>query len=79
MRENTGEPQFRVGDKVVWIDPEHPDDISRGWRVVDAPEDDGVYDPVAIYVIANDNTGSEAEVYAYELETDMMMREAKEA
>ena len=57
---------FKVGDKVNWIDPE-TDEITEGWTVIDAPEDDGVEDPDAIYVIANDETGSEAEVMASEL------------
>lgn len=54
--------KFRVGDKVTWIDPE-TEEITYGWKVVDAPEPasgDG------IYVIAKDD-GSEAEVYGNEL------------
>lgn len=62
-----GHPKFRVGDLVSWRDPEYPDELSEGWRVETAPEDDGVYDPDAIYVIVNDETGSEAEVLEDEL------------
>ena len=66
---------FKVGDKVIWIDPEYPDDPSDGWTVVDAPEDDGVEDPDAIYVIVNDETGSEAEVYGHELRPSGLLKE----
>ena len=47
--------KYKVGDRVLWIDPETGEETS-GWRVVDAPEDDGVYDPRDIYVIANDDS-----------------------
>ena len=67
--------EFKVGDKVIWIDPEYPDEPSDGWRVVDAPEDDGVEDPDAIYVIVNDETGSEAEVYGHELRPSGLLKE----
>lgn len=67
--------EFKVGDKVIWIDPEYPDEPSDGWRVVDAPEDDGVEDPEAIYVIVNDETGSEAEVYGHELRPSGLLKE----
>ena len=65
---------FKVGDKVNWIDPE-TDEITEGWTVIDAPEDDGVEDPDAIYVIANDETGSEAEVMASELRPAKLLGE----
>ena len=68
--------KFKVGDKVNWIAPEYPDEPSTGWEVVDAPEDDGVVDPDDIYVIVNNETGSEAEVLGSELRPAKMVKEA---
>ena len=70
--------KFNVGDQVTWIDPECPDEPSPGWEVVDAPEDDGVVDPDDIYVIVNNETGSEAEVLGSELRSATMVNEAND-
>lgn len=58
--------KFKVGDLVDWIEPE-TGNRHAGWRVVDAPDDDGVYDPLDMYVIRNEKTGSEAQVCDWEL------------
>lgn len=58
--------EFKVGDRVVWADPDG--DTSDGWTVVDVKKDeDPDWDPAdTIYVIDN-VSGSEAEVYGSEI------------
>ena len=67
------EPQFKVGDKVCWTDPE-TDKTTCGWTVIAAPEE-GDESGDEIYTIEHPR-GSEVEVYVDELEPDMMMNEA---
>ena len=64
------EPQFKVGDKVCWTDPE-TDETTCGWTVIAAPEE-GDASGDEIYTIEHPR-GSEAEVYVDELEPDMMV------
>jgi len=61
------ETTFRVDDRVCWTDPESGETTS-GWTVTSAPEpgDDGEIPEDGLYTIVNDS-GSEAQVYAYEL------------
>ena len=66
--------KFKVGDRVMWNDPEY-DEWSGGWTVTYAPED---ADKDAIYTIENDD-GSEAEVYGSELRPAKMANEVKDA
>ena len=68
------EPQFKVGDKVCWTDPE-TDETTCGWTVIAAPEE-GDESGDEMYTIEHPR-GSEAEVYVDELEPDMMVNEAQ--
>lgn len=58
---------FKVGDRVRWTDPDGGE-TTPGWTVTSVPEpdDDGEAPEDGIYTILSD-TGSEAEVYAGEL------------
>lgn len=63
--------KFKVGDKVMWNDPEY-DEWTDGWTVTYAPED---ADKDAIYTIENDD-GSEVEVLGSELRPAKMAKES---
>jgi hypothetical protein len=61
---------IRVGDKVLWDDPDGQ--ITRGWEVVRAPEPDadGRVPEDGVYAIRCAARGSEAEAPAWELIPD---------
>lgn len=61
---------IRVGDKVLWDDPDGQ--ITRGWEVVDVPEpdDEGKIPEDGIYAIYRDETKSAAEAHGRELIPD---------
>lgn len=61
---------FKVGDKVLWDDPDG--EITRGWEVVDVPEpdDEGNIPEDGIYAIYRDETKSAAEAHGRELIPD---------
>lgn len=67
---------FKVGDKVMWKDPEY-DEWTDGWTVISGPEEGfDVYDDT--YTIENDD-GSEAEVLGCELRLADMVKEGGES
>ena len=69
--------KFKVGDKVMWNDPEY-DEWTDGWTVVSAPPNDDEEDVSPeddIYTIENED-GSEAEVLGSELRPATMVNEA---
>lgn len=61
---------FKVGDKVLWDDPDG--EITRGWEVVNVPEpdDEGEIPEDGIYSIYRDETKSAAEAHGRELILD---------
>ena len=61
---------IRVGDKVLWDDPDG--EITRGWEVVSVPEpdDEGKIPEDGIYSIYRDETKSAAEAHLRELIPD---------
>lgn len=61
---------IRVGDKVLWDDPDG--EITRGWEIVDVPEpdDEGKIPEDGIYAIYRDETKSAAEAHGRELIPD---------
>lgn len=65
-----GHSIIRVGDKVLWDDPDG--EITRGWTVVNVPEpdDDGKTPEDGTYSIYRDATKSAAGVYGRELIPD---------
>ena len=63
--------KFKVGDKVMWNDPEY-DKWTSGWTVISASDSDSEDD---IYTIKNDD-GSVTEVLGYELRPATTMNEA---
>ena len=66
--------EFKVGDKVNWIDPEY-DKWTSGWTVISASDSDSEDDMYTMYTIKNDD-GSEAEVLGCELRPVTTMNEA---
>ena len=66
----TGQRNIRVGDKVLWDDPDG--EITRGWEVVGVPEpdDEGKIPEDGVYAIYRDETKSAAEAHWRELIPD---------
>lgn len=66
----TGQRNIRVGDKVLWDDPDG--EITRGWEVVSVPEpdDEGKIPEDGIYAIRCAARGSAAEAHGRELIPD---------
>ena len=69
--------KFKVGDKVIWIDPEYPDEPSDGWTVTYVPEDiyDDDIDPGDIIYTIENGDGSEAEALGCELRPSGLLKE----
>lgn len=63
-------PAIRVGDKVLWDDPDGK--ITRGWEVVNVPEpdDEGKIPEDGVYSIYRAETKSAAEAHGRELIPD---------